>query len=144
MFLARCCHADVKHCVPVETRSWVKHKNKRTCLNLQLRTGCEVRVSQYQPEMFDSLCFCLSRPAPPSSLTSTDPPRLLEDTSLQQTYWLSGKVHIAPGVSALHVYFPAPLLLYNHCTNKKKRADTQVLFHFPTSAETSPSLLTSG
>lgn len=105
MFLARCCHADVKHCVPVETRFWVKHKNKRTCLNLQLRTGCEARVNQYQPETFDSPCFCLSRPAPPSSVTSTDPPRLWEDTSLQQTYRLSGKVHIAPAVSALHVYF---------------------------------------
>lgn len=87
------------------SQSWVKHKNKRTCLNLQLRTGCEVRVSQYQPETIDSLCFCLSRPAPPSSLTSTDHPRLLEDTSLQQTYWLSGKVHITPSVLAFHVYF---------------------------------------
>lgn len=66
-------------------------------------------MTQYQPEKFHfltlSACPLLSRPAPPSSLTSTAPPRPWGDISQPRRYSLSGNSHIAPSVLLLCLCF---------------------------------------
>lgn len=78
----------------------------------------------------------MPQPAPPSLLTSTDPPLLWDDISLKLTYTLSGKSHITPGGSVLH---PPPPHHHHHLccikstglTRGKRVWASGLLFHSP-------------
>lgn len=118
VLLELCCHADVKHPAPM------RHKNKRTCCYSLLRWSHTVwqlgilRHSEGDSVSARRVSFShglyLSQPAPPSSLTSTDPPRLWEDISRLQKYSLSGKLpHCARCLCVC--FFAAPA--YDHCVN---------------------------
>lgn len=116
MVLELWCHADVEPSAPV------RHKNKRTCCNSLLRWSrflwqlgilrCGEGDSVSARRVSFSHFLYLSQPAPPSSLTSTSPPRLWEDISWLQTYSLSGKL---PHCVFLFVFCRA--CAYDHCVN---------------------------
>lgn len=80
----------------------MRHKNRRTCRYSLLRWSrtlwqlgilrCSEGDSVSARRVSFSHSLYLSQPAPPSSLTSTDPPRLWEGISRLQKYSLSGKL----------------------------------------------------
>lgn len=129
VLLELCCHADVKPSAPM------RHKQWGTCCYSLSRWSrflwqlgilcCSKGDSVSARRVSFSHGLYLSQPAPPRSLTSTDPPRLWEGISRLQTYSLSGNLPQCawcPGASCLFVC----LFFYRTCLRPLCQLDSNL------------------